>query len=67
MKVKFEDQMVQVVRYVSECDVEPIGEPVSRAQAMAEFKQVLREGGPKALAKFTLTDPATGLLTSWAF
>lgn len=59
------DMQVQVVRYVSECDVEPVLEPCSYAQAIADLREVAAEA-PHLLDQFDLTSVDTGRFVSWA-
>lgn len=57
--------MVQVVRYVSECDVEPVLEPMTYRQAVAELTSVAEEE-PENLDRFDLVSVETGRFVSWA-
>jgi len=53
--------LVYIVRYVSECDVEPVGEPMEREDAMAflaEMPELLRQ-------RYDLVYVETGRFASW--
>lgn len=56
--------LIQIVEYVSECDVTPVLEPMSRDDAMAVLRKAAARG-QRELDRFDLTDAATGRFVSW--
>ena len=53
--------MVQVVKYVSECDTVPVGEPLPYDDAL----EVLRAMAPAGRSEYDLVYVETGRLASW--
>lgn len=56
--------MVRIVRYVSECDVEPISPPITYRDAMRELRRVKRSK-PRLLDRLDLIDCTEGRFVSW--
>lgn len=60
---------VQIVRYVSECDVENVGSPMPREQALPELRRLFSQASTSKAdaleADYDLVDVETGRLVSW--